>query len=335
MSVKNSRPIQALRSGFKKIFGFGKTKGAPDGKAKSSSGFFPVEGKIYGIWSWILPLLLGLAVGWFGMICLGAWLDGIVRPQRSLTTAVADSASFTESEIMNMTAFLNSNPFRISSMPERAGEGDSENGEDAAVTITGDLATAVVKWTMPEIGAWIESQGKQHLILLNESFDVYTLEKVTYRQAFFRKGDEQVVKDLLFAPLEPGVTLASRPAGQSGSASAASGTQVAAADPGGKEGAISSEMVLQLMENPFDELKKVRLRPKEGEQGLEIQWINNDSILSQLGVHKGDVIRSINGIPFRNMAEITNAMSSLLNSERFDVEVTREGKPTSLKYVVR
>ena len=98
---------------------------------------------------------------------------------------------------------------------------------------------------------------------------------------------------------------------------------------------ISAGLVQQLMENPFDELKNVRLRPKEGEQGLQIQWINKDSILSQLGVQKGDVIRSINGIPFRNMADITNSMNSLMNSDRFDVEVVRDGKPSSLKYVIR
>ncbi|MDR3265026.1 MAG: hypothetical protein LBT15_03345, partial [Synergistaceae bacterium] len=182
--------MRALRSGFGKIFGFGKTRSASDGKPRSASGLLPVEGKIYEVWSWVSPLLLGLALGWFGMICLGVWLDGVVRPQRSLAAAIVDSSSFSESEIMNMSAFLNANPFRVSSMPVQAdGLDGSESSGDSPVAITGDLATAVVKWTMPEIGAWIESQGKQYLILINESFDVYTLEKVTYRQAFFRKGD--------------------------------------------------------------------------------------------------------------------------------------------------
>ena len=68
--------------------------------------------------------------------------------------------------------------------------------------------------------------------------------------------------------------------------------------------------------------------------GLEIQWIQEDSILSQLGVRKGDVIKSVNGIPFTNMGDIANSINSLMNSERFDVEVTRDRKPTALRYVV-
>ena len=47
------------------------------------------------------------------------------------------------------------------------------------------------------------------------------------------------------------------------------------------------------------------------------------------------MIRSINGIAFRNMMDITNSVSSLMNSDRFDVEVMRNGAHTSLQYVVR
>ncbi|MDR1875472.1 MAG: hypothetical protein LBQ90_10740, partial [Synergistaceae bacterium] len=253
---------------------------------------------------------------------------------RPVAVPAADVSLISETEMMNMNSFLSINPFRISPMPFQNDEDAYTPEGEGEVPITGDLATAVLKWPMTDVGVWIESQGKLHLVLIDESFDVYTLEKVSYRQAFFSRGDERVVKDLLFAAPVPGKTVASLPADRS-SAPAAMGGQVSAAEAGGKEGTISSELVLRLMENPFDELKNVRLRPKDGEQGLQIQWINKDSILSQLGVRKGDLIRSINGIPFRNMADITNSMNSLMSSERFDVEVVRDGAPTSLKYVVR
>ena len=110
---------------------------------------------------------------------------------------------------------------------------------------------------------------------------------------------------------------------------------VTAAELGGHEGQISSETVNQLVQNPFDELKRVRIRPSEAAGGLEVQWIQNDSILRRLGVRKGDVIRSVNGIPFTNMGDIANSINSLMNSERFDVEVTRGGKTEALRYVVR
>lgn len=291
------------------------------------------EGKFDRVWSWILPLLTGLAFGWFCMVCLAGWLEGNIRRQRPVAVATVAAVPAEEAGMRNMTVFLETNPFKITPMPVMDNASFDVSG-DSYVPITGDLATAVLKWPIPGVGVVIESQGKQHWVLVNGSFDVYALERVNRLQAIFRRGDERVVKDLFYintpAPLKK--TGSSSPAAAS---SGTSGASVSAAEAGGKEGAISSELVQKLMENPFDELKNVRLRPKDGEQGLQIQWINKDSILSQLGVQKGDVIRAINGIPFRNMADITNSMNSLLNSERFDVEVVRDGKPASLKYVVR
>lgn len=179
----------------------------------------------------------------------------------------------------------------------------------------------------------MEEQGTTRLILLNTSFDIYTLKKVTSYKAIFVNSGDLVVKELLY------VDLAKPPAGSNGSSRKADvsnlpvGTIVSAA-PDGEPGQVPSGLVSQLVENPFDELKRVRLRPAEEGTGLEIQWIQDDSILKQLGVQKGDVIRSINGIPFKNMADIANSINSLMNSERFDVDVSREGKPTSLRYVV-
>jgi type II secretory pathway component PulC len=233
-----------------------------------------------------------------------------------------------------MTAFLNSNPFKITPMvlPDLDATEEKEE-EDVPPPITGSLATAVVRWTMPDTGVVLEDQGKQHVILLDKSFDVYTLEEVTYRQAVFFKGEERVVKDLNYS--KPGtatVPVAPLPTARV----AGLGQQVTAADPTkGAGGEISREIINRLMENPFEELRNVRIRPAEGEQGLQVQWINRDSILAQLGVQRGDVIRSINGIRFQNMMDITNSMSSLMNNDRFDVEILRNGANTSLQYAVR
>ena len=169
-------------------------------------------------------------------------------------------------------------------------------------------------------------------MLLDTSFDVYTLKWVTYREAVFVKGEERVVKELIYG--EPSRPSAASVPVPSASASDVPVGSVVAARPGEQEGQVPSGLVNDLVQNPFDELKKIRLRPKDGEAGLEIQWIQDDSILRQLGVQKGDVIKSVNGIPFTNMGDIANSINSLMNSERFDVEVTREGKPTALRYVV-
>ena len=170
-------------------------------------------------------------------------------------------------------------------------------------------------------------------MLVDTSFDVYTLAEVTYREAVFVRDDEVAVLELLYGAPSPKTAMKPLPTAKATPANVPAGNVVAATEE--QDGQVPSELVNQLVQNPFDELKKVRLRPKDGEPGLEIQWIQNDSILKQLGVQKGDVIKGVNGIPFSNMADIANSINSLMNSERFDVEVTRGGKPTSLRYVVR
>jgi type II secretory pathway component PulC len=211
--------------------------------------------------------------------------------------------------------------------PEKTEE---EGEKDAPPPVTGSLATAVVRWTMPDTGVLLEDQGKQRVILLDASFDVYTLEEVTYRQAIFKKGEDRVVKDLIYSKAGPATLPSAAPAPPIHGI----GQQVVAADPGGTGGKISREIINRLVENPFDELRNIRIRPADG-GGVQVQWINRDSIFAQLGVQRGDVIRSINGIHFQNLMDITNSISSLINNDRFDVEMLRNGASTSLQYAVQ
>ena len=156
----------------------------------------------------------------------------------------------------------------------------------------------------------------------------------------FRRGKEKAVrKYIVYGPspesakkpeapkAAPAPKKAAEPPKQTGN--------IVAADPGKQEGQVPSELVSNLVQNPFDELKRIRMRPNEKAGGLEVQWIQNDSLLKRLGVKRGDIIRSVNGIPFTNMGDIANSINSLMTSERFDVEVTRGGENTALRYVVK
>ena len=105
----------------------------------------------------------------------------------------------------------------------------------------------------------------------------------------------------------------------------------------GQEGVIYREVINNLLMNPFDEMKRFRIRPKyigNESVGIEVQWIQNDSVLTKLGVQKGDVIKSLNGIPLKNMGDITNAINLLMNGTMFDVEVLRGDTPINLVYAV-
>ena len=298
-------------------------------------------GKIYALWLLILPLLLGLSIGYLADVGLGYALDKFAGTQGRTDSAVAGTPgeSGESSGPRGLDGFLAANPFHISPQKPDIPEPPKPVVEETPPPVVDTaLEDVTLRGTLPGIGGWFEKDGKLTLLLIGKSIDRYRLNSVKYNEATFRQGRKRITKYLVYGPVPdkpkteaPKVAAAPKPAptppeNNTGNVRAASENQ---------EGEVPAEMVNSLVQNPFDELKRIRMRPNDKAGGLEVQWIQNDSILKRLGVQRGDVIKSVNGIPFTNMGDIANSINSLMNSERFDVEVTRGGKSTALRYVVR
>ena len=297
-------------------------------------------GKIYAVWLFILPLLAGLALGRLAGAGMGYALDKLV-PSSGMTdsavTGFQESAQDTSGP-RGLEGFLSSNPFHISPQkpdtpPPAPKPAEEPKPKEPAPT----LDDVILRGTLPGVGGWFEKDGQLKLILVGKNIDRFRLASVEYNSAQFRRGRTRITKYITYGPVvqkakeeapkpAPNPAPAPEPARQTGNITAASENS---------EGSIPAEMVQSLVQNPFDELKRIRMRPNDKAGGLEVQWIQNDSILKRLGVQRGDVIKSVNGIPFTNMGDIANSINSLMNSERFDVEVTRGGKNTPLRYVVK
>ena len=302
-------------------------------------------GIIYFIWRLIFSLLLGFSVGTLIISGTGYLLgkfsgsDGL--SDKAVTVGEADISA---KEVKGMGAFVASNPFKVS--PQKKDVPPPEPPKEEAKPVTPDttLDEVILRGTLPGVGAWFEIKNNLKLILVGRNIDSYRLQSVSYAKAVFRKGEEPPVsKYIVYGPVEASKPDAPKPSAPAPAPAAQTPAPVSpnnmgtiiAAVPGTTEGQIPGEMVSNMVQNPFDELKRIRIRPNEKAGSLEVQWIQNDSLLKRLGVQRGDVIRSVNGIPFTNMGDIANSLNSLMSSERFDVEVTRGGKPTALRYVVR
>lgn len=283
------------------------------------------ESKFLRIWNLVLPLLLGLAAGWFGMVCLEVWLERRNMHSRPAVTAYDFRASAQGDDIDQIAVFLRVNPFGITPMPTP----DFVSYVPPPPPIVGSLASAILTGTSPGHMAWMRYQGRLRLILVGSDFYAYTLIEVTALDATFING-ESVLKFLTFG---------SRPDAfqppQHFPENRFPGEIRPPAPAIGVAGQISRELVDRLLENPFDEMREIRIRPADGDQGLQVEWITGDSIFAQLGVQQGDVIRSINGVVFRNAVDVTNALGSLMGSDQFVVEVVRGGALTLLEYEVR
>ena len=299
-------------------------------------------GKIYALWLIVLPLLSGIVLGRVASVGLGYALDKFAGNGGLIDKAVTGShdADNSNEAKRGLDGFLAVNPFHISDRkPEKTPEPVKPSEDVKPKEPPSMLDDVVLRGTLPGVGAWIEKNGKLKLMLINDNIERFRMTSVTYQDATFRRGNDRVTKYITYGPVKtkpkpetpkPAVAAAPKkeePQNPMGN--------IVAAAPGSQEGQVPSELVNQLVQNPFDELKRIRLRPSEKAGGLEVQWIQNDSILKRLGVQRGDVVKSVNGIPFTNMGDIANSINSLMNSERFDVEVTRGGQPTNLRYVVR
>lgn len=312
-----------------------------DKNQKENANSIQNTGIIYTVWLFILPLIAGLVLGYLADAGISYALDKISGSAGMNDSSVSGSQGTSESGTAKRTLdeFLTENPFHISPIKPVVAEAPKPKEEPKPKEQDTTMDKVILRGTLPGIGGWFENDGKLDLVLIGKNIGRYRLTSVTYREATFRKARERVIKYITYGPVaekpkeeEPKPAPAPRPARQNNNNNA---DQVVAAQPGTQEGQISSEMVNQLVQNPFDEMKRIRMRPSEKEGGLEVQWIQSDSILKRLGVQRGDVIKSVNGIPFTNMGDIANSINSLMNSERFDVEVTRGGKSQALRYVVK
>ena len=294
------------------------------------------NGKLYSLWLFILPLLIGLVLGRLADVGLGYALDKFSGTSGMTDNAVTGAIESTndDSRPRGLDGFLAVNPFHISPQkPETPPPPpQEETPKDPPVT----LDDVILRGTLPGVGGWFEKDGKLDLILIGKRIDKYRLATVKYDEATFRRGKERITKYITYGPVAQKKADPPKPAPKTNTAPVnrpETGNITAASEQA--EGSIPAEMVNSLVQNPFDELKRIRMRPNDKAGGLEVQWIQNDSILKRLGVQRGDVIKSVNGIPFTNMGDIANSINSLMNAERFDVEVTRGGNSTALRYVVK
>ena len=191
--------------------------------------------------------------------------------------------------------------------------------------------------TIPGNAIWVEEGGKQRVILQGEKLKGYDLLSVEDDRVILSRGSSTVTVYLRYA----GRNVAAAPPPPSPPvprpAPAAPLPGVTAAGPGQK-GSIPRETVNKLLLDPLDEMKKFRLRPKfDGEKalGVEVQWMDNASFLNALGVEKGDVIQTVNGLQIQNMGDVVNVINSLMGGSNFDVKVLRQGQPMDLNYNIK
>lgn len=281
----------------------------------------------------IVALFFGMG-GYWTAAALGEFLfTEEMRSTRSLLGVPLSRSSLPEASERPLTLkeFVGGDPFLVYVPPKPKDESRQITAKELF-----DLEGVRLTGTIPGISVWIQEDKKpQTVVLKGHKLKGYDLTAVEEDRIILQKGPTTLTVLLRYSA-EP-ANSAKKPAPAVSAPRAAPQQSLAAARPG-QQGSISRETVNQLLMDPLEEMKKFRLRPKfDGDtaQGIEVQWLDDKSILTSLGVKAGDVVQTVNGVPIRNMGDVVNVINSLMSGNTFDVQVVREGAPEMLNYNIK
>jgi type II secretory pathway component PulC len=190
--------------------------------------------------------------------------------------------------------------------------------------------------TLPRIGAWINVDNATPLVLRKQEFNGYVLERIDRGEVVFTRDGESFPLFLNLsdpkaaAPAQNAPQNAPPPAQQ---ASPSGNASISGAEFNGNEGTITRELLNDLIANPMQILSTMRVVPDGA--GMRILRVRSDNLLAQLGIRQGDLLTGINGIAINSGTDILNVMKSLLQGNRFDLQMSRGQDNGMLRYMVR
>ena len=101
---------------------------------------------------------------------------------------------------------------------------------------------------------------------------------------------------------------------------------------------IDKSLVDKILANPMGVAKGARVVPavKNGQpDGFKLYAIRPSSVYAKLGLANGDTLQSINGFELNSADSALNAYTKLREATSLELNVTRRGKPMTLKYSIR
>jgi general secretion pathway protein C len=101
---------------------------------------------------------------------------------------------------------------------------------------------------------------------------------------------------------------------------------------------IDKSLVEKVLLNPMAVAKGARVVPsmKNGKpDGFKLYAIRPSSAFAKLGLANGDTLQSINGFELTSADKALEVYTKLREATSLEVEVTRRGKPVTLKYSIK
>jgi general secretion pathway protein C len=101
---------------------------------------------------------------------------------------------------------------------------------------------------------------------------------------------------------------------------------------------ISSERAEQIRTNIATIVRQARVEPvvKQGQtQGFVVKYIQPGTLLTEMGLKRGDVIKQVNGITLDSPEKGLQVFQQLRESKSMDLSIERNNSPKTFKYEIR
>lgn len=101
---------------------------------------------------------------------------------------------------------------------------------------------------------------------------------------------------------------------------------------------IDKDLVAKALVNPMALAKGARIVPamKNGKpEGFKLYAIRPSSVFAKLGLNNGDTLTAVNGFELNSADKALEVYTKLRESTSLELEVTRRGKPVTLKYSIK
>ncbi|MBE0575263.1 MAG: hypothetical protein IH613_05130 [Desulfuromonadales bacterium] len=225
------------------------------------------------------------------------------------------------------------------------------NNRSSDVTMTlgaaaarGETATAAVaRADIKLFGTVVAGERSQVLLEVNKELNLYrlgdevpgdgTIEEVRRNQVEIRNRDQSLTT-LTMNEKEP---LPSRAAPAEGEAAAGGDMGEEVREVGENRWLISRNTMESVRENFADQLRLAQMQPRtvDGKtDGFLVRRINPRSLLSKLGIQRGDVILDVNNIKLDSPEKALQVFQQLREARQISVAVERDGQPMSFAYEI-
>jgi general secretion pathway protein C len=225
---------------------------------------------------------------------------------------------------------------------------DADNrSADATMTLgpaaaRGEEVSATVSRTdLKLFGTVVADERSQVLLEANKELKLYhlgdkvpgngTVEEIRRNQVKIRNRDQSLTTLTLHEKPPP----SSR--GMESAAKTNRGTEGTVREIGKNRWMISRSTIESVRENFADQLRLAQMQPRtvDGKtDGFLIQRINPRSLLSKLGLRRGDVIIEVNNIKLDSPEKALQVFQQLREARQITLAVERKGKPMNFEYEI-